>query len=209
MIVMLDGQQIGEAAGVASALELGREAAEARQRIIIEVNAAGSPIDPALIDSPPADDAGLGELDLRSAEPGLFVRETLLDALPLVDEIGGEQGRAAEMIQSGDLAKAFEPLQRAVSSWMVLQELIDKACQLTGTDLTSVTLAGERTGADWAGTLARELAGVRDAIGGEDWGGLSDALAYDMDALLDESRGLLTTLADAHKPGDRQPSAGG
>lgn len=201
MQVTLDGERIGDAQGVAQALELGRGAAEARGRIIIEVRSAGSPVDGALIDSPPADDAGLGEIELISADPAVFVRETLLDALPLVDEIGGEQATAAELIQSGELTRAFEPLQRAVASWMVLQELIDKACQLTGTELASVTIAGDRTGADWAGTLAKELAGVRDAIGGEDWGGLSDALAYDMEALLDESRGLLSTLADAQRPG--------
>lgn len=204
IVVTLDGERVGEAAGFAAAIALGRDAAEERGRLVIELHSAGSPIDQALLEDLPEDDAGLAQLDMVSAAPGPFVRETLLDALPLVDEIGGEQASAAEMIQSGELAKAFEPLQRAVASWMVLQELVDKACQLTGTDLSSVALpgTGDRTGADWAGALAKELSGVKEAIGGEDWGGLSDVLAYDMDALLDESRGLLTVLADAQVQGE-------
>jgi hypothetical protein len=201
MKTTLDGVPIESSGGVAGAIEAARLAAERRGRIVIDVLADGSPMPGALLDAPPADDAGLAELAFTSAPPGVFIRETLLDALPALGECRTDQQRAAEMLHRGELAGAMEPLKRVLEGWAVVRELADKSLELLGLTPAHIAVPADAgatptDGAACAAELAACLQRVREAVRGEDWGALADELAYDMDAQAGRWGVFLGAIAD-------------
>jgi hypothetical protein len=197
MRVLLDEHPIEvEPATIARAIEVAREAAAERGRIVIEVLGDGAAVDPGLIDQPPADDAGLAELKLITAEPGAFVSVTLADAVTVLDEAGGMQQQAAEAIQAGRIEEALEPLRAALSAWAVIRDVVDKSSALLGIDPKGVETTGG-TGASAIDGLAGRLGEIRRALTEQDYGALSDVLAYDMPEQVEAWRGLLGALESA------------
>ncbi|MEQ8769551.1 MAG: hypothetical protein RIB60_03470 [Phycisphaerales bacterium] len=185
---------------VAAAINAAREAAESRSRIVVEVQGDGAPLPAGVIDDPPADDAGLTELRFLSAVPGPFVRETLLEASGALEAAAADRQAAADRIQGGSIAEAIEPLQRVLETWSVVGDVVERSGSMMGVDVAKVDVpaSGDRaatTGEACIQELAGRLAELKGALAGQDWAGVSDLLAYEMDGLTDRWRGLLDQLA--------------
>lgn len=203
MKVFLDDQMLSESPqSVAGALEAGRVAAEARGRMVIEVHADGQPLSPDLLDHPPEHEAGIVELKMVSTPPGPFIRTTLLDAVELLGPLERDQGEAVGLLHTGHIEEAFEPLQRALLSWSILRDLVDKSAQLGLTDPSRVIVQGgdwatARSGGEFIADLALHLGEVKRTLEIQDFTALADVLEGD---LAGDARGwahFLRAMADA------------
>ena len=190
MRVLLDDHPIEvRPATIARAIEVGRDAAGARGRIVIEVLGDGASINPALLDDPPADSAGFVELKLVTADAGLFVSVTLTDALGVLDEIGRAQARAGEAILSGREEEALEPLGSALTGWGLIRDVVEKSSALLGLEPRAI-----EGGAEAIDALADRLSEIRRALTERDSSALGDVLAYDMPEQVERWRGLLSAM---------------
>ncbi len=194
MRVTMDGQTItDQAEGVAQAIEMVRERAESLGRLVIEVIADGQPA-PDLLDAMPADPAGVRELGVTTAKKSLFLRETLAQARETLERTRADQAQAAGRIDAGEIAEALGSLRAIIEGWQLVRAVVDQAAALSGLvcdDLRS----GDEPGGVVVRALADDLVALRDAVSREDWSGLSDNLACDLDARAVQWIGLIDDLA--------------
>ncbi|KAA0213198.1 MAG: hypothetical protein DYG94_14270 [Leptolyngbya sp. PLA3] len=182
MKVILDDQMLSESLkSVAGALEAGRQAAESRGRLVIEVHADGHPLASELLDNPPEHEAGIIELKMISTPPGPFIRTTLLDAVELLGPIEHDQAEAVGLLQTGQVEEALEPLQRALLAWSILRDLVEKSTQLGLTDPSRVVVQGgdwatARGGGEFIADLALHLGEVKRTLEIQDFTALADVL---------------------------------
>lgn len=203
MKVYLDNEPIDvNPPSVRGALALARTQAEGQGRLIIEVAADGSPMLGSVLDNPPDDDAGVGELRMLSAAPGPFVRETLLESVSVLDDAKANQDRAAELIQSGSVREAFGPLQRVLESWGVIRDVVAQSARLVDMSIDTVRVGEGVTGEVCINELAQRLGALRRGVAHEDWSGVADELAYEMDGLVERWRGLLAAMAEQALAGE-------
>jgi hypothetical protein len=200
MNVYLDDEPLQvEPPTLARAIEVARNAADARGRVVIEVKGDGRAVAADLLDNPPDTTAGLRELRLISTPPGPFVRETLLEARTVLDDAVQAQEAAADAIQSGSLEQALEPLHKALQCWSLVRDVVDQSQALLGQTASSITFNapdGPTTGDASIARLSAVLADVRSALERSDWSALSDALAYDLGDLSLVWRAMLEALGD-------------
>ncbi|RMH14588.1 MAG: hypothetical protein D6695_00855 [Planctomycetota bacterium] len=186
---------------VADALEAGRVAAEAAGRLVIEVHADGHPIDQGMLDQPPADDAGISELRLVSTAPGPFIRTTLLDAVDLLGQIRVDQVEAVKLFHTGHIEEAFEPLQRALQSWAILRDVVDKGSTLGLIDVESVQVPSRsgqsEPGTGFISTLMEHLTEVKRSLEIQDFTALADVLEGGLEAEVGRWEEFLRAMADA------------
>ncbi len=205
MNVYLDNEPLRvEPPTLARAIEMARDAADARGRVVIEVKGDGVPVAADLLDSPPENDAGFGEVRMISTPPGIFVRETLLEARSVLDDAVRAQERAGEQIQSGELEAALEPLHEALACWSLVRDVVDRSQALLGQSASDVRFTGaggELTGEACIARLGEALRDVRGALEQSDWSALADALAYDLGDLAGDWRAMLEALGDRAAPG--------
>lgn len=181
MRLIMDGTTISDAAeGVAQALETARAQAEQLGRLVIEVRADGEPADD-LLGAPPEGTAGVGEISVTTADRSAFLRETLAEARDALARTREDQQRAAELVDSGEVAQAIGALRGIVEGWQMVRSVVDQTAALAGVALDGVRV-GDETGDAVIRSLAQDLVALRDAVGREDWSALSDALACDLDA---------------------------
>lgn len=182
MQVFLDDRLLEQCPdSVAGALEAGRVAAEGLGRLVIEVHADGNPLAADLLENPPDDAAGIGELRMVSTAPGPFIRTTLLDAVELLGPIRADQAEAVKLFHSGHIEEAFEPLQRALTSWSILRDLVEKSEQLGLTQPTRVLVQGEdwstgTSGSEYISALVDHLGEVKRTLQIQDFTALADAI---------------------------------
>jgi len=194
MRVLLDDRPIDvEPPTVARALEVGRDAATANGRIVIEVLGDGQSVGTDIIETPPTDTAGFTELKLVTADPAAFVSVTLSDAEPLLDDAAAAQKEAADEVLAGRREPAFEPLQRALMSWGVVRDVVEKSASLLGMDLGSVAV-GEATASEAVDRLAGTRSELKRALTEEDDSALADVLAYDLPEQIETWRALLRAM---------------
>ncbi len=200
MIVYLDDVRLEpETPTLADAIELARRAALEHGRVIIEIKGDGAAVAADLLDNPEAHDASFNELRLVSTPPGPMAREILLEARDTLDSARLDQSTAAELIQTGSLADALDPLQSALEAWSLVREVVDKIQALTGIDPAGVVVEarGERsTGASCVVALTKALADLRAALRASDWSALADLLAYDLDEQADRWQAMLAAMAE-------------
>lgn len=195
MRLVIDGRVIeGEMAGVAAALRAAREQSEEDGRLVIEVLADGAPAS-HLLDDPPEGDAGHAELGVVTADRGLFLRETLLDAKEALAGTREDQKTAAGMIDRGELAGAVGSLGLILEGWQGVQTVVGQASIIAGVGLETLETAGVTADAAIRG-LAADLVTLRDAVGGEDWSSLSDVLSGDLDTRAGQWSGLIDALVE-------------
>lgn len=199
MQAWLDGDAlVPEHPGLRGALQAARLHAEARGRIVIEVLADGAPVANALLDEPPADDAGVATLHMVSADRRSFVSVTLSDARESLNDIRSGQQEAAGHVQAGRMDLASEPLRRVVTGWSIVRDVVDHAGALLGVDPAAVVIEAPGDSPVLGGVciqaLAAQLTEVRRALSEQDWPSLSDALAYDMPGHADRWAALLDAL---------------
>jgi len=200
MRVMLDDKPLSvDPPTVARAIAAARDAAAADGRIVVEVLADGDPIDGALLDSPPDDDQGIGELRMTAADLGSFVSVTLTDAADALRASNTDRAATADAIDQGRLNDAGAALGGLLGVWAMARDVLDKSGQLLGIDPSSVSLpdpeGGTITGASCIDGLVRVLGEVKGAVSDEDWSHVSDLLHDEMDEQARQWEMLLRALA--------------
>lgn len=202
MRVLLDDEPITpEPVTVADAIEAARARAEHDDRLIIEVEADGGPIADELLNEPPSDDAGISELRLVSTDRVKFIRVTIGDAVEAVDHAVERQAVAAELIESGDVASANQPLSEALTTWQALHDVVDQAARLMGVDPGAIEVepsegsSGATTGSACIANLLGALEEIKRSVTERDTAGLADTLREDMDSVARDWRSLLDALS--------------
>ncbi|MEL6330025.1 MAG: hypothetical protein AAFR38_10200 [Planctomycetota bacterium] len=200
MITLLDGQPISPAPdGLAAALDAARVRAESAGRIIIDVRSDGEPIDGRLLSEPPADNAGIGELAMVSADKVAFLTTTIHDAGDALDAAVQKQREAAEFVQQGELEAAGEPLSEALATWQAVRDVVVHASALAGVTPEEIEVPTEQ-GAVQAQDIIAELVGaleeIKRALTQQDWSALSDAIGYDLEDVAERWRAMLKQLAE-------------
>lgn len=195
------------AESVAEAIVIGRNAAEDRRRLVIEVHGDGVPLPAAMLDDPPSNDGGFAEIHLLSTPPGPFIQTTLLDAADLLRQVASDQSEAVRLLHAGHVEEAFGPLQRALTAWAIVRDVVDKSATLGAIDPSSVQverLDGAReSGASHIDALAQHLTEVKRALSIQDFSALADVLAGELHADTTAWVDFLSALADqASRSGD-------
>lgn len=191
MKLIIDGQAVGEVDGVSAAIEMARARAAELGRLIIEVQADGSPAG-ELLDAPESG-SGVGELGVVTADKSLFLRETLRDARDALESTRADQRRGAALIDKGEVGEAIGALRSIVEGWQAVRTVVDQAAALGDVQLDTLT-AGELSGVELFNALTADLIALRNAVGGEDWSALSDVLAFDLDERAAQWGVLIETL---------------
>jgi hypothetical protein len=193
---------------IAAALRHAADAARAAGRVIIEVKADGERLPDEVLAAPTEEATGIGELAFVTADPALLVSQTLYDAAEALDQARAEQQGVADLIQSGRTAEIGEPLARVLGTWQAIGEVVERGATLLTLDLSTMRLDGidedESFGASTT-ALREHLRALRDSVRDEDWSGVSDILAYDLDAQAERWARLLRALAGRVSPGKGAP----
>jgi hypothetical protein len=174
----------------AGALEAAKESARRRGRVVSAVFLDGSPVRPAILQSPPETPLGREVRVLSEDAPGAAVAAGggLQDALAALDEATTMQARAAELIQTARLEEALRPLASAIQAWQTMQQAaVRELSWAEGSEALTAMLSD----------LAAKLRGVHSALRRQDWSALSDALAYDMKEQAEAWRMLIVGLSGA------------
>ncbi len=191
MKLIIDGQTAADGVeGVSQAIDLARDRAAEQGRLIIEIKADGRPAG-TLLDSPPEDTAGVGEIDVVTADRSAFLSETLYDAKDALGRVRVDQKQAANMIDQGQVNDATASLGPVMEGWQAVRTVVDQAATLLGVDLHVFVVDGTPA-AETVSGFASDLVELRNAVTNEDWSALGDVLAFDLeeraqgwDALLD------------------------
>lgn len=203
MQVFLDGelQNISQP-GLGAALRHVALRAESNGRMVIEALADGRALDDASLADPDKVQRQILELRLTSIEPKELVRSTLLGAEDALEQAKSDQYTAAELIQSGQLDQAREPLAALLETWQAVREALSRGSAVLQMDLDRVDLAkasGGRMGGrvtDRSQELFTTLDDLKSALAREDWSAVGDFLAYDFEELVNSWQVMLRSLAD-------------
>lgn len=195
MDTYIDGQKSEtDQNGLAAVLSTACLQATQRGRLLTRVVADGAPIATALIDEPPTNDAGIATLEIFTEDTGEVILESLRGAAEALEAVKVLQQTAAEKIQTGEITEAFSPLGSVLETWSAVREIVGQAGELGQIDIGRLQV-GDVTGAALIESLSTRLGAVREAMAGEDWGGLSDELAYEFGDQADAWRGLVHAMS--------------
>jgi len=199
MDILYDGAPLDtEKPGLAGALETARVRAAGENRLLTRVLADNEPLSDELLDNPPAGDAEILKLELFSESTSDVLVESLRGATEALAGVKHDQTTAAEHLQAGEIHEALPALARVLETWMMVRTIVGQAGQLGGLDLGSIEVpaeGGATTGAEMITGLAERLQAVREAMAGEDWGGLSDELAYELSDQADAWSGMVGAIS--------------
>ncbi|MFG0304636.1 MAG: hypothetical protein ACF8Q5_00325 [Phycisphaerales bacterium JB040] len=199
MNILYDGTPLhAEKPGVAGALEAARLRAASDDRLLTRVLADGEPLSDELLDRPPATDAEIRTLEVFSERTSDVLVESLRGASEALSGVKSDQTTAAEHLQAGEIHEALPALARVLETWMMVRTIVGQAGELGGLDLNTLQITtgeGQSTGAEMITGLAERLQAVRQAMSGEDWGGLSDELAYELSDQADAWSGMVGAMA--------------
>ncbi|MDX2018497.1 MAG: hypothetical protein SFY95_12770 [Planctomycetota bacterium] len=195
MRVLVDEQAVGsDESSVAGAIRAGVAEAERRGRIIIEAWADGRKMADEELIAPAFHDAGIRELKFISADPRALVRVTLLDAADTLTTIREDQRSASDAILAGKTSEALEALGRCMATWQLVRDSVQKGMDALG--LSMADLPGDLAVGPRVADLAFRLGEIRRMLTTQDWSGLADVLAYDMDEQAQAWERLLRGLSD-------------
>lgn len=200
MKIFVDEQEApGEAATLAAALDTGRDLAERRGRVVIEVWADGRRVGDDELSEPPTDSPYAEEVRLVTASPEALVSSTLFDAADALEQIKATQTAAARHMQTGATKEAMEAFASALSVWEAVRRAVGEGCALVGR--TPGDLLGEegedegRALAEASQALAENLTTLRDFTQAEDWSSAADVLEFDLAERADAWVDILRRLA--------------
>lgn len=214
MRVTLDGREISaDAVSISAGLDAGRDAAAAAGRIVIEARGDGSPLDDETLADPPHEKAGIEELSLVSADRGSFVSVTLTDTKPALSEARELAQVAAAAIQEDRLGDVQEPLSRVLSLWTVVRDVVHKSGHLLERDPARLEFSGPDgsrvSGAACIDGLAENLTELKRGLTDQDWGAVSDVLAYDLSEQATRWESFLDAMAAAAEGDQAGEESGG
>jgi hypothetical protein len=196
MKIILDDELMTESADtLAQAISLAASRAASQGRVVVDILADGQAVGGAELSDQASMARGCDEVRLTSAEPRTFVRVTLLDAAVALGQARPAQQRAAELVEAGSLAEAYQTLAAALNLWQAARQALDEGAQLVGLDLSVIPLENPDELPAAIAELSRCLEEVRRCVGAQDWAGLSDVLLYDLDRLVDTWQDVLRNVA--------------
>lgn len=199
--VLLDGRTLKIARPtLAEALRAGVAAAQASQRIVVEVKGDGERIPDDLLADPSDELTSIRVIQLISADPRELVAGSLRDAAGALEQLRETQQAAADAIQSGDMTSAYDQLGSVFSSWQAVREVVERAGAVLNVDVMNIPLSDEVPPHTLAGATADlrvHLRAIKDAMGQEDVSAMGDILAYDLDAAASRWASALLALAVA------------
>jgi len=208
MRVWLDNAELTDVAGAGlrGALEAASAAAAANGRVIVEVWADGQPVSNEALADPSPDPGAHAEVRLTTAEPRSLVAVTLHDAADAVDSVRTPQGEAASDVQGGRFDQALAGLGQVLAIWQAAHDAVQNGAALVGLDLNAVEF--ETPGGGREGVIARveSLAGklgeLKRSVTEQDWTGVSDVLAYDLEEEASAWGVMLRALGDRVRAGE-------
>ena len=178
-----------------------RRQAEQRKRVIVEATIDGLAIPDEALAEPPDEEFPGSELRFITDDPVGLVRRTLMQVAESLDETTRMQALAAEQIQAGGLDRAMKSLSEALGSWANVQNAISSGTSLLGLSVDRMRVGDRAVGA-CVESLASRLTEVKRSIGAQDWAGLADVLAFDMQEQAAAWKMVLTGLADQLAPSE-------
>lgn len=189
MKATIDGRPL-EGAGETLSSALAAALDNASGRLIVEALADGTPVPREHLESPP-DRAPYAELiEFVTAEPLALIKMTLYEAADELDEVLDQQGKAGELVQSGQVENAMPLTAQVIEGWQRVRHAVELAAgtglldpDQVGGELTTLTC-----------DLAALLVELRKALETQDWVGVSDILAYDLG---DQARSWRTWLSSS------------
>jgi hypothetical protein len=194
MRVYIDETELDSNASIADALDAARDHAESTGRLIVDIHADGEPIDDALLDTPPTDNAGINELRLTTTDPVAFLMETFASARESLALVREDQSTAADHLRTGELEPAVESLNAILTGWQAVGEVVAQSAELAEIDLNAFDFDGTNASST-IDKLSETLFEIRTNLTHQDWSALGDAIEYDLDELATQWDTLLGALA--------------
>ena len=182
-------------ATLAEAIAAAAERAASLDRVIVDIFADGRAVSAEELDDEATMAHPCEEVRLTTAEPRAFVQVTMVDAAEALEGARAQQQRAAELVEAGSTAEAYEALELALALWQSARQSLDQGAQLIGLDLSTLPLAHPDILPEAIAKLSAALEEVRRSVGAQDWASLSDVLLYDLDDLVGEWQQLLRDVA--------------
>jgi hypothetical protein len=196
MRIILDDETLTETPGtLAEAIDVAAARAAGSGRVVVDILADGRPVGGEELGDAAAMGRDCAEVRMTTAEPRAFVRVTLLDAADALEQARAGQRRAAELVEAGSLAEAYQSLAGALTLWQAARQALDQGSQLIGLDLAELPLENPDELPEAISELSRCLEEIRRCVGAQDWAGLSDVLLYDLEQLVGTWRTLLAGVA--------------
>ena len=193
MLIFIDNQPLATPAPLTTlgaALAAVRE--RAGDRLVVEVEADGSPVPGEDLSQPPSTSPYAGVLRFKTADATTLLRDSLMYASGAVRDLRPRQIAAAELIQASHTSEAMAALTEVLSCWEQAKQVIQLAGSL-GVAVPAGLGDAEITRA--VTELGRSLEEIRRSLRDQDWSSLSDVLAYDMPGLSDRWGTMLGELA--------------
>ncbi len=200
MRLWIDSIELEASSSISDALDTAREHSEQSGRLIIDILADGQPIDDALLENPPSDTAGIGELRLTTTDPVAFLTETLHSARETITLVREDQGTAADHLRTGQLEPAVESLTAVLTGWQAVRDVVGQSAALAEIDLGAITFAGTTADACIA-KLGQTLGEIRTNLTSQDWSSLGDTIEYDLDEQAQQWDEMLLAMAQRVKQG--------
>lgn len=198
MQLWIDDTQIDTVESIEAAFEIARKHAEEANRLIIDIQADGQPIDDALLDKPPADSGGITELRLTTTDHGTFLIETINSAKDALELTREDQIAAADQIRTGELEPAIESLKAVLEGWHAVRDVVGQSAALAEINIDTLQITDAKgvtsTGAQCVDALPKVLSEVRGCLGKQDWASLGDAIEYDLDDQITTWHALLNAM---------------
>ena len=182
-------------------IEAARAKCSAGGRVLVEIMLNDEPISEEAMSLPiDATGSSVNEdcLSMTSADPYDLVIETAEQAGGAITEVIRLQFETAELIQAGQLAEALPKLMEVINTWQQIQRCVEDGAQLVQMPLDDLESGiGEGEEGNAIVTLRNQLTEIRDSIVNQDLVTLSDCLAYEMEPVADQWRGLLDRFVEA------------
>src|SRR5688572_24944328 len=125
MKIILDDSLLTDSAEtLAGAIRLAADRASAMGRVVVDIVADGRTLGGEHLGSAEAMGGTCEEVRLTTAEPRAFVKVTLLDAADALGQSRAEQQRAAQLIEAGAMAEAYQTLARALTLWQAARQAL-------------------------------------------------------------------------------------
>lgn len=198
MQLWIDNTQLDAVDTLENAFEIARKHAEQSGRLIIDIQADGNPIDDALLDEPPTNDAGINELRLTTTDYNAFLIETIETAKDALVSTREDQVAAGDQIRTGEIEPAIESLKAVLEGWHAVRDVVGQSAALAGIDIDTLNITDAKgdtlSGAQCVDALSKALAEIRNCLGKSDWASLGDAIEYDLDDQANTWNALLNTM---------------
>ena len=203
MQLWIDNTQLDAVDTLENAFEIARKHAEQSGRLIIDIQADGNPIDDALLDEPPTNDAGINELRLTTTDYNAFLIETIETAKDALVSTREDQVAAGDQIRTGEIEPAIESLKAVLEGWHAVRDVVGQAAALAEINIDTLEITDAKgtttTGEQCIDALSKALAEVRNCLGKQDWASLGDAIEYDLDDQANAWGALLNTMIESIK----------